>query len=372
MSTIIVTKRGDTNEEEIQDGLDDTLEDSPYDMVIAPADHERIGVSKTSSDATTIEDLKAIVRQVKARIEKMTAEKVPYFTMEAIRNVHEQVQKCMAQGGKGDVFVKGLDGITVRFQVDIGKIYDHADFIRYVVFNSIILNRMLRVYSVKPYIEYVSMEHLTSEKWAELLNKELAFCNILVCHRVKYLDKETRKPITANDAIRPKEDVRRDFDKNLHEWMSSEQCRQLRSLDILRQDAGRIKKIVAFACGSITHSDERSEGRSSYQHALIKTLRDTLSQARHEDDNLTKEQKEEHIQCFIQDPAYTRIDRELLQDDYGIATILGNPEGFLEVDDSTVVLSFAPNVPVRQIVIDVAKPAVMIWNRIWDEDDEDV
>lgn len=231
---------------------------------------------------------------------------------------------------------------------------------------------MLREDSVKPVIEYAAIQHLTSEKWVEHLDPEIAFCNLVVYHRVKHLDKETREVATAKDAFRPKEDVGRDFDKSLHEWMASEQCRQLRNLDILRQNAGRIRKIVAFACGSITHSDERSKGRSSYQHGLIKTLHDILSQARHEDVNLTREQKEKHIQCFIQDPAYTNIDRELFQDDYGIATILENPEGFLEVDDSTVVLSFSPNVPVRQIVVDIAKPAVMIWDRILDEDDRDV
>lgn len=229
---------------------------------------------------------------------------------------------------------------------------------------------MLMGNSVKPAIEYVAMQHLTSEKWVEYLDPEIAFCNLVVYHRVKHLDKKTREVVIAHDAIRPKEDVGRDFDRYLHEWMSSEQCKQLQSLDILRQDAGRIKKIVAFACGSITHSDERSKGRSCYQHGLIKTLRDILTQARHDNVNLTREQREEHIQCFIQDPAYTDIDRELLQDDYGVATILENPEGFLEVDDSTVVLSFGPNVPVRQIVVDIAKPAVMIWNRILDEDDD--
>jgi hypothetical protein len=214
------------------------------------------------------------------------------------------------------------------------------------------------------------MQHLTSDKWVEHLDPELAFCNLVIYHRVKLLDKESREAAIAEHVGRPKEEVGRDFNTSLHEWMSSEQCKHLKSLDILQNDASRIKKIVAFACGSITHFDERSRGRSCYQHGLIKTLREILIQARHDNVNLTREQREEQIQCFIQDPAYTDIDRTILQDDYGIATIIENPEGFLQVDDSTVVLSFSPNVPVRQIVVDIAKPAVMIWDKIWDEDDE--
>ena len=226
----------------------------------------------------------------------------------------------------------------------------------------------MTVYSVKPVIEYASLHQLTPDKWVEHLIPELAYCNLVVYHKVLDLDKERRK--AAQTRYAGVEEVERDFDRYLLEWMSSEQCTQLQSLDILRRDVGRIKKIVAFACGSITRSGERSRGRSCYQHGLIKTLREILIQARHDDVNLTKEQREEQIQCFIQDPAYTDIDRKVLQNDYGIATILENPEGFLEVDDSTLVLSFSPNVPVRQVVVDIAKPAVMIWDRVWRDLDE--
>lgn len=229
---------------------------------------------------------------------------------------------------------------------------------------------MLTVYCVKPVIEYASLLQLTSDKWVEHLDPELAYCNTVVYHKVLDLDKERRKAAKARYASVPREVVERDFDRNLHEWMTSEQCKQLQSLDIVREEAIRIKKIVAFACGSITHFKEQSRGRSCYQHGLIKTLRDILIQARHGDINLTREQREEQIQCFIQDPAYTDIDRKVLQDDYGIATINENPEGFLEVDDSTLVLSFSPNVPVRQVVVDIAKPAVMIWDRVWNDLEE--
>lgn len=133
MSTIIETERDGTSEEQIQDQLSDDMQDDPSDMIIVLTDRERIGVPKPSADPT-IEDRKAVLQHVKARVKTMIAEDIPFFTMDAIRDVHEQVQKCMAQGGKGDIFVKGLDGIMVRFQLHIGKTYDWADYIRYVVF----------------------------------------------------------------------------------------------------------------------------------------------------------------------------------------------------------------------------------------------
>lgn len=68
------------------------------------------------------------------------------------------------------------------------------------------------------------------------------------------------------------------------------------------------------------------------------------------------------ITCYAQDPANTAADKAALKC-YGVQ-ILDDPCGFLEVDDPTVVCSFAPNVPVKQIVTDLARPAVLIWDRV--------
>ncbi|KAF7546005.1 hypothetical protein G7Z17_g8748 [Cylindrodendrum hubeiense] len=45
-------------------------------------------------------------------------------------------------------------------------------------------------------------------------------------------------------------------------------------------------------------------------------------------------------------------------------TVLDGVKGFLEVDDSTVVVTVSPNVPVKQIIADLARPAIIIWNRV--------
>ncbi len=59
---------------------------------------------------------------------------------------------------------------------------------------------------------------------------------------------------------------------------------------------------------------------------------------------------------------YSEADEQVLRK-LGI-TVLEDPRAFLELDDETVVLSFYPNFPVRQIIADIARPAVMIWRRI--------
>jgi SRR1 len=222
-------------------------------------------------------------------------------------------------------------------------------------------------YRKKPSICYVAMQHLISETWIDFLEVDLAYCNLKIYHDVDMLIEETNGAVRRTKFTgKPKDQLKQIFEKDLHEWMSSEQCRQLKSMKILREDTHRVKKIIAFACGSITHADPRSRARSSYQHGLIITMREILSQARQDEVKRGQEDAGERIQCFVQDPWYTDVETEIFFEDYGIST-LEDPVGFLEVDDSTLVLSFSPNVPCKQIIADIAKPAIIIWDRVREE-----
>ncbi|KAK3904685.1 hypothetical protein C8A05DRAFT_31504 [Staphylotrichum tortipilum] len=68
------------------------------------------------------------------------------------------------------------------------------------------------------------------------------------------------------------------------------------------------------------------------------------------------------VKCYAQDPVYEDVDHEVLGE-LGM-TVLEHPRGFLEVDEAAVVFSLAPNVAVRQVVADIARPAVMVWERV--------
>ncbi|GBF65671.1 hypothetical protein TMEN_8389 [Trichophyton mentagrophytes] len=120
----------------------------------------------------------------------------------------------------------------------------------------------------------------------------------------------------------------------------------------------KIDEIVAFACGRIaqTLEDRLSpwtdiiKRRVPYQHGLICTIRKTLS----------KRMGARGIQCFAQDPAYTTIDYELLK--MHAITTIDDPEGFLMIDDTTLVISMAPNIPVKGIIAHTAQPAMIVWD----------
>ena len=141
-------------------------------------------------------------------------------------------------------------------------------------------------------------------------------------------------------------------------WEASDQCAMLKSILATAHVHNDISKIVAFALGPMSDDPPDKETlRSVFQHALMLTLRNFLS--------ADKEGLSE-IACYAQDPFYTNVDETVL-DAHDIA-ILKDPVGFLEVDDSTAVICVSSDVPVKQIVSDLAQPALVIWNRIEQDD----
>ncbi|KAI1311524.1 hypothetical protein F5Y03DRAFT_391611 [Xylaria venustula] len=58
------------------------------------------------------------------------------------------------------------------------------------------------------------------------------------------------------------------------------------------------------------------------------------------------------------DPAYTELDRDVLTS-YGY-TVVEDPQGFLMLDDNSVLVSIGPDVLVKQIVADICRPAIII------------
>ena len=166
--------------------------------------------------------------------------------------------------------------------------------------------------------------------------------------------KEILDDVTPTESLKVTTDI---FKSNQQQWEESEQCKQITSFVQSINNSVDIQQIVAFACGSIGHDPERQTLRSSFQHILVLTLRNILSK---------KQEDLGGISCYAQDPEYSDVDIHILREN-GI-TVLDDPEGFLKVNDSTLVISCAPQVPVKQITLDLVRPAAMIWDRIKEHD----
>lgn len=172
-----------------------------------------------------------------------------------------------------------------------------------------------------------------------------AYCSIRVTAHMAVL----------NDRVEPLpslELVRAMWNRHRQAWEASESCRHLR--EILRGIAmtGKVSRLVGFALGDITAEDleGRAPVRSAMQHAFLLTLQDILRERQHVS----------QLPCYAQDIAYNETDKTILAESG--CTVLDDPQGFVEVDDESVVVSLYPNCPVKEIIHDLAKPAVIIWD----------
>lgn len=187
---------------------------------------------------------------------------------------------------------------------------------------------------------------------------QLAYFPLRIIYNTRLQNTYT-KDIVPHRKTHSVEDTRNDLESFLTSWETSERCLEIKSALQIAVLPGPITKIVAFACSTIS-DERRRQGNSMFQHALLLTVKQIL-------EGRQKHTSVREIQCFAQDPVYSDVDKVVLGG-HGI-TVLEDPRGFLEVDDQTVVLAFAPDICVRQIITDLARPAVLIWNTVRSEEE---
>ncbi|KAJ0413657.1 hypothetical protein BJY00DRAFT_319597 [Aspergillus carlsbadensis] len=265
--------------------------------------------------------------QAQAQIDEWLNTGKPFFPRDAIQAIHDQLRGPLPRGG--ELTVQALDGATVAFRVRTG---DATEI------------RRQRGIIGKPSIGYISYESLRSED----RRPHLVYCPMIILHAVVL----TEPPSVPR---RSREDVHCTFTAALHLWEESDTWSQVKRTLLATHALTSVKRIVAFACGTMSHTDDipGASYDSIFQHALLTTTQ-----------SLLQRETEGQILCSVQDPAYTDADRAVL-DTHGIR-VLDDPEGFLEVDGESLIFSCCPNVPVKQIVVDLARPAVIIWDRVKD------
>jgi hypothetical protein len=126
-----------------------------------------------------------------------------------------------------------------------------------------------------------------------------------------------------------------------------------------------VEQIVCFGLGPIGRfSNEIHYRRSYFQHLAACTVRDFLEEQQSKSLEQIPPQK---IEIYAQDPSYCDKCRAKLREKHGIE-VVENPYGFAKVDSNTFVLTFSPDIPVRQIVADLTieyhGPAGMLCDEI--------
>ncbi|KAK0648014.1 hypothetical protein B0T16DRAFT_455520 [Cercophora newfieldiana] len=267
---------------------------------------------------------KSDLTDLQAEVQALYDAGVPLFTKAAIRDALRQLEEVWSSGSAAEIQIAGVDGKVVSLGTAPGD-WERPD--------------ELEDWRVHPHLEYHSLVSLLHGDF----NPEHARLPIRVCTTC-WRGRQDGNPLTS-------ELMMHEFDRLRAEWEASQPCTELRRLI---QDARvpRVDKIIAFAFASMnrTRTGELYR-RSALQHCLILTLRDLLT---------TSTLNSNEVRCFAQDPDYGDTDKTTLTS-HGVC-VLEDPRGFLEVDDNSAILSANPDVPIRDIVTDLARPAMMIWN----------
>lgn len=137
-------------------------------------------------------------------------------------------------------------------------------------------------------------------------------------------------------------------------WLQSPGCKELLKQAHLFQDlACPVTKIVGFGFRTMVNTHRGMERTRAFQHLAMLTVREMVEEIQG-----TKNQ----VQCYAQDPHYEDVEvLALASKSIGIK-ILPDPEGFLMVDDSTIVMHFFAGIGIGDIVMDLARPVAMVWD----------
>lgn len=354
----------------------------PTESTEQPSDLPEDAICRSSDPELSAANLAALQEEIhkmenpnfaaqKLKVRELFDRGVPFFTKSAMKELKDQIDaiNSMTENGRstdGQKFVfSSITGQTVEravmkglthsrhfgkekvlyvfypsldrhgFSVTLAHAHPCVLHPRHVFYKSNTDNRL------EPCLLYTTYQSLINHRYSDQ-----ALCPLQICYG-------GHNEGQHHDDL---EDTRKAFQSYRKKWEASENCHRLKSSMAATASLPGITKIIAFACSSISRDDDHTRHRSASQHALILTLRDMLQAS----------QPGVQIKCLAQDPAYSEVDTMVLSE-AGI-TVIDDPQGFLEVDDQSVVLSFSPNVPIRQIITDVSRPVVLAWDTVITEE----
>ncbi|KAJ5199861.1 hypothetical protein N7491_009342 [Penicillium cf. griseofulvum] len=260
-----------------------------------------------------------------ALIKEMDDLRKPFFTKKSLRQLGEQLQKWK-EGNK--IEVKSLTGAIVEGQVKLG----------FVLFDAAITDSELKeCTNSRLFIEYAHPERLIKD--ITDIDQNNPGINIPAIYLTPL--RVTYEPFKR--VWNPKQPVV-SFNHAREAWERSETYRKFKLVLSSNASGHKIERIVGFACGSLSQPNRPG---AAYQHALLVTAKEWVAN------------QDEQSSFYLQDPDYTTADEEILKR-VGFE-VVPEPNGFLKVDERSIVLSIAPTVPIKHIIAAIARPAIVIW-----------
>jgi hypothetical protein len=175
---------------------------------------------------------------------------------------------------------------------------------------------------------------------------------------------EFRKKVPRKRSCDRDERIKRLSD-TIEEWKTTEEHDALSACLDKMKNTARITKIVCLYFGHIPSNATRTRKRRDIRYAAATATSEKLTTLYEQKSGTPLDQP---ISIITQNRKYLREDDAILSSLPTPIRLVKEPEGFLAIDQSTVVISLSPKprAPVKQIVADLAAgstgPAAMYWN----------
>ncbi|CAI7577757.1 unnamed protein product [Penicillium palitans] len=240
----------------------------------------------------------------------------PFFTKKDLQDVSNQLNRRYSTRRKSDskqlISVKGLSGTKIYYEVITGQVLSGAENEEWEV--------------QEPKLRYSCYEQLASAVESQSIELAEAFFPLQIEHTMLARASDTKQP-TSPEYVENPVAVDEALKTTLKSWKKTPEFQELDSILKLVFNAHEVTKVVGIASGSIEFGPESHD--------------DTYRSA---------------------DPCYTAVDTWALAQ-HG-CNVLEDPQALLEIDDDCVLFSCCPALPLKEITVDFARPAMLIWDRV--------
>ncbi|KAI0146146.1 hypothetical protein GGR57DRAFT_293511 [Xylariaceae sp. FL1272] len=256
----------------------------------------------------------------------------PIFTKNEIRKVGDDLQKFLNGHYKtgSKVTMRGVNGLDYEMVVNSY----HPDKPRE---NQVEGGSKWEIF-------YKSIRYLTTFE----VDPQTAYLPMNIRAVIRLMDKMDPRyrdpPVPAAEAFVA-------YRKIKEEWKTSEHYTQLQEILHSVRSTPVITKFIGMALGPLVIGSVISKP-PILQHALLRTLHEILTKR-----NIYLPE----ARTYVQDPAYTQRDMEVLR--LAGFTVLDDPQALLELEESSLLLCISPDLPIKEIVADICRPSIIIWNR---------
>ncbi|KAI0541662.1 hypothetical protein GGR58DRAFT_455700 [Xylaria digitata] len=280
--------------------------------------------------------MKSIFHEIRALYDAGT----PFFTKDNIQKVGKELERFQKgeQDNGGKITIKGVNGVDYEIFVNPPP--------------SFLPPRVNQVFGGSKWmIRYFSVETLTTSTYTpselDIFDPQSAYLPMRIFAPIRLLT--NFDPAVYNKPPAPPIEDFSTYQAIEQQWKTSQHYAQLQEILSTIEIPFTLTKVIALALGSLVVNSQISK-RCFLQHAFVSTLHSTLVRR-----GILSVSSEK----YVQDPGYTQRDKDIIHS-AGL-TVLNDPQALLELDESSVLVSINADIPTGDIVADICRPGILIW-----------